>query len=331
MLVTTAVATNIWIDDQTLHEVYLAPFAAAVEAGVASVMCSYNQLNGTFSCANAGSLIHILRDELGFKGFVATDYGATHAVTFINAGLDMDMPGPGGRGHLSSIRSRLRKSRPRLAMREISRNSKIACAVNDDFTGVTVPAAALSHDGKLGLQRTSAAGAALQTDAQLDFTTKGGNALPANSTLTWKGTLTVPHTGSYRIYLQALGTNANISLDGELLGSTGHSNDAGEMLQANSDNEMPTVDGLDNFRLATQLAAGAHVIQVKITSDTSNAPVRVRLNWYRRVFRRGVRRAEGLHLIAFERDVGRLQQLLAWRPEVLSASRSGPHRWWRSF
>jgi beta-glucosidase len=63
-------ATNIWIDDQTLHEVYLEPFAAAVQASVASVMCSYNRLNGTFSCGNAGSLIHILRGELGFKGFI---------------------------------------------------------------------------------------------------------------------------------------------------------------------------------------------------------------------------------------------------------------------
>jgi len=42
-------APNVWIDDQTLHEVYAAPFAAAVQAGVASLMCSYNRLNGTFA------------------------------------------------------------------------------------------------------------------------------------------------------------------------------------------------------------------------------------------------------------------------------------------
>jgi beta-glucosidase len=166
------------------------------------------------------------------------------------------------------------------AMRKISGNSKIALAVDDDFTGTIVPAAALSHDGKPGLERASAAGAAIQTDAQLDFTTNGGNALPPNSTLTWKGTLSVPHAGTYWIYLQALGTNADISIDGKLLGSTGQGNDEGEILHPNSDDVMPTLDGLDSVRRAIELAAGAHAIQVKITPDTSNAPVQVRLNWY---------------------------------------------------
>src|SRR5271157_279351 len=86
--------TNVWVDDQALHEVYVAPFEAAVRAGVASLMCSYNRLNGTFACGNESSLTRILRDEVGFKGFVTSDWGATHGVTFINAGLDMEMPGP---------------------------------------------------------------------------------------------------------------------------------------------------------------------------------------------------------------------------------------------
>jgi beta-glucosidase len=49
-------AGNVWIDDQTLHEVYVAPFAAAVVAGVASLMCSYNRLNGKFACGNESTL-----------------------------------------------------------------------------------------------------------------------------------------------------------------------------------------------------------------------------------------------------------------------------------
>ncbi len=87
-------ATNVVIDDQTLHEVYLAPFAAAVKAGVSSIMCSYNKINGPYSCGNADTLRKILKGELGFKGFVTSDWGATHATNFINAGLDMEMPGP---------------------------------------------------------------------------------------------------------------------------------------------------------------------------------------------------------------------------------------------
>src|SRR5579862_3048623 len=84
---------NTFIDDQTLHEVYVAPFDAAVKADVSSIMCSYNRLNGTFACGNKDTLTTILRDQIGFKGFVTSDWGATHAVNFINAGLDMEMPG----------------------------------------------------------------------------------------------------------------------------------------------------------------------------------------------------------------------------------------------
>lgn len=86
-------AYNVFIDPQTLHEVYLAPFVDAVNAGVSSIMCSYNKLNGTFACGNSDTLKTILRGELGFRGFVTSDWGAVHSVQFINHGLDMEMPG----------------------------------------------------------------------------------------------------------------------------------------------------------------------------------------------------------------------------------------------
>jgi len=85
--------------------------------------------------------------------------------------------------------------------------------VNDDMTGTTVPAKLLSHDGKPGLVRSG--DGADQVDATVDFTVKGSNALKPNATVTWKGTLTVPSAGMYWIYLQALGTNAEIKLDGK--------------------------------------------------------------------------------------------------------------------
>lgn len=87
---------NVTVDEQTLHEVYLRPFAYAVEAGVASVMCSYNMLNGSPACGNATLLTQVLRNELGFTGFVTSDWAANHAGPYLNAGLDMEMPGPGG-------------------------------------------------------------------------------------------------------------------------------------------------------------------------------------------------------------------------------------------
>jgi beta-glucosidase len=84
---------NVFVDQQTLHEVYVAPFAEAVKAGVSSIMCSYNRINGPFACGNADTLKKILKGELGFKGFVTSDWGAVHSVSFINQGLDMEMPG----------------------------------------------------------------------------------------------------------------------------------------------------------------------------------------------------------------------------------------------
>lgn len=423
---------NIFIDDQTLHEVYVAPFEAAIKkADVSSIMCSYNRINGTFACGNDSTLTKILRDELGFKGFVTSDWGAVHAVKFINAGLDMEMPGefpPGGLplpsffdslpvppppsasamagvmesffGHIPeepapsmggmgdfgrkedpkkmpealkdgtvteatitraagrvlyeivhfgyldgqskhdvteqaidanakiiektgeeaavllknegnvlplkaadldnvvligptalqvdsigtsgerSVGLPGRQVGPWEALKKVTGNANIKLAVDDDMTGVTIPASALSHDGKPGLLRTGDGGE--KEDATLDFTVKGVNSLKPNSTNSWKGTLTVPHAGVYWLYLQALGTNANISIDGKRLAGTGAIQGFvhGDILQGNQDNAIPTVDGLDNVRRSIELTAGSHAIEVKISPDTSAAPVQVRLNWY---------------------------------------------------
>ena len=84
---------DVVVDEQTLHEIYAAPFAAVVEAGVASIMCSYNRVNGEYSCGNAAMLQRLLRQELHFEGFVTSDWGAVHDTLYINRGLDLEMPG----------------------------------------------------------------------------------------------------------------------------------------------------------------------------------------------------------------------------------------------
>lgn len=57
-------------------------------------MCSYNRLNQTYGCQNSKAQNGILKGELGFQGYVMSDWGATHSGAFaINAGEDMDMPG----------------------------------------------------------------------------------------------------------------------------------------------------------------------------------------------------------------------------------------------
>jgi beta-glucosidase len=87
-----AISSN--IDDRTMHELYLPPFADAVKIGMASIMCSYNRLNQTYACENSKILNGLLKGELGFQGYVVSDWGATHSgLPAITAGLDMDMPG----------------------------------------------------------------------------------------------------------------------------------------------------------------------------------------------------------------------------------------------
>eukprot|EP00929_Paragymnodinium_shiwhaense_P036589 TRINITY_DN1958_c0_g1_i4.p1 TRINITY_DN1958_c0_g1~~TRINITY_DN1958_c0_g1_i4.p1 ORF type:complete len:895 (+),score=219.41 TRINITY_DN1958_c0_g1_i4:48-2732(+) len=80
------------VDYKVLHELYYGPFYAAVEAGVAALMCSYNQVNGEPACGNR-RLLKGLKEELGFKGFVQSDWWAAHRG--VAAGLDQEMPGSG--------------------------------------------------------------------------------------------------------------------------------------------------------------------------------------------------------------------------------------------
>ena len=86
---------NVVVDEQTLHEIYVKPFEDAVDAGVSSIMCSYNAVNGEDACGNGTTLNQILKKELGFKGFVTSDWGANHATDFLAKGLDLEMPGSG--------------------------------------------------------------------------------------------------------------------------------------------------------------------------------------------------------------------------------------------
>ena len=89
-----AISSN--IDDRTLHELYLWPFADSIRAGVGSVMCSYNMVNSSYACSNSKLLNGILKDELGFQGFVQSDWLAQRSgVASALAGLDMSMPGDG--------------------------------------------------------------------------------------------------------------------------------------------------------------------------------------------------------------------------------------------
>jgi beta-glucosidase len=89
-------ANAVNVSSQALHEIYLQPFADAVKAGVAAIMCSYAFVNNNWSCANSTLLTKDLRNEMGFKGFVTSDWGASHSTSDLAAGDDLEMPGSGG-------------------------------------------------------------------------------------------------------------------------------------------------------------------------------------------------------------------------------------------
>lgn len=85
---------SVEVDERTLHEMYLAPFEAAVRGGVWAVMAAYNRLNGVHCSEHAGLLEGILRRDWGFEGLVMSDWYGTHSTAAVDAGLDLEMPGP---------------------------------------------------------------------------------------------------------------------------------------------------------------------------------------------------------------------------------------------
>jgi beta-glucosidase len=105
------------ISPSLMRNVYLPPFQAAVDAGVATLMASFNEVNGVPSSANSHLLRDVLREDWGFRGFVVSDWGAVQemivhgycrdekdaARTAVEAGLNMEMVSETYRDHLASL------------------------------------------------------------------------------------------------------------------------------------------------------------------------------------------------------------------------------------
>lgn len=102
-------------DEATFRRIYVAPYAAAINAGVGSIMVSYNSWNGQKMHGNKHLLTDILKNEMGFKGFLVSDWAAIDQLspnyksdieTSINAGLDMVMIpyGPGDKSSKNNYR-----------------------------------------------------------------------------------------------------------------------------------------------------------------------------------------------------------------------------------
>jgi beta-glucosidase len=91
---------NTVCDEATLRRLFLPPYAAAIKAGAGSIMVSYNSWNGAKMHGNKHLVTDVLKNELGFRGFVVSDWAAIDQLSpdftqcieqSINAGLDMIM------------------------------------------------------------------------------------------------------------------------------------------------------------------------------------------------------------------------------------------------
>ncbi|SOD73636.1 beta-glucosidase [Jatrophihabitans sp. GAS493] len=95
---------NVIASQKAREEIYEPAFKAAVQAGVGAIMCSYNQIGGSYACENADTLIGTLRDAWKFDGMVMSDWGALHnTVKAAKSGLDLEMPGAADDSNLGPI------------------------------------------------------------------------------------------------------------------------------------------------------------------------------------------------------------------------------------
>lgn len=106
-----------WIPEVQLRETYLPPFKAAVDAGSATIMCSFNDLNGVPASANRHLNVDILRHEWGYDGMLVSDWASSAnmiahgncadlreaTVLSVNAQMEMDMEGHGYPWHLKEL------------------------------------------------------------------------------------------------------------------------------------------------------------------------------------------------------------------------------------
>ncbi|HXT11020.1 MAG TPA: glycoside hydrolase family 3 N-terminal domain-containing protein [Candidatus Angelobacter sp.] len=110
---------NAVCDEATFRKIYLAPYAAAIKAGAGSIMISYSSWNGEKMHGNKHLLTDVLKNEMGFKGFLVSDWAAIDQLspdykndieTSINAGLDMVMVpfGPGEKNNYQEFIADLR-------------------------------------------------------------------------------------------------------------------------------------------------------------------------------------------------------------------------------
>lgn len=174
---TDRLTVDVRASERTLREVYLAPFEAAVEAGVWLVMAGYNAVSGTTMTASP-LLAEPLKGEWGFDGVAVSDWAAVRTTEETGrAALDLAMPGPDGRWGPSLVRVVKDGLVPEEAVDEkVRRLLRLAGRVGalGSRRSRRVPASGASRDDRALLRRAVSAGCVLlRNDAVLPLDRAG--------------------------------------------------------------------------------------------------------------------------------------------------------------
>ena len=164
------------MSEQTLRDVYLPPFKAALDAGAGTFMASFNEINGVPSSGSRFLLTTVLRDEWKFDGFVVSDWNSIGeliphgyaadpgqaAERALNAGLDMDMESRAYHDSLASLIAQQRVSMATLdeSVRRILRVKFRLGLFSDPYHGCSpaVESTTLRHPSHITAARSVARG-----------------------------------------------------------------------------------------------------------------------------------------------------------------------------
>ena len=286
---------DVQVDERTLQETYTRPWETVVrDADPGAIMCSFNQVNGEYACGNAPLLNGILKTQLGFQGFVSSDFNAAHSFADYAAGLDVAGPGLefSGPALLTAVQNgEVSEARVTDAARRVARtmfargifdNPPPGSFVNPQPTEVPVPAnmldahadiaediaedaaVLLKNDGALPLASGTPSVAVIGSDADWYIDGGGSGAIPNPARLTTiLDGITARAGGAAVEYAE--GTDP-VSLADTLPGAPPIPSTVLTNLQA----EYRT--GINNFTGATEVARSEGQINLRtgISADTIN-------------------------------------------------------------
>ena len=134
---TRRMTSNSVVDERTLREIYLRAFEIVVkEAHPATIMASYNKLNGKYSCENKKLLTKILREEWGFDGLVVSDWGAcSNLLKSVLSGMDLEMPDSFGvhKSRLEKALSSLPEEKKEIVLKAIKTSATRVAAMAEKY------------------------------------------------------------------------------------------------------------------------------------------------------------------------------------------------------